>query len=226
MTFGLVFDCDGVLADTETLIARATVKMFRDLYGIEMKPEAYAKYIGTGPIRYVEGPAADHGVALRSLEEALEVRQNNFMAFLESGEYIGFSGTNALIESAAADVNWMLAIATSSVRHKSEESLKAARVPYQLFDAYISGDMVTRQKPFPDIYLKAADALGLPPASCVAIEDSVAGIQAAKSAGMKCVAVTNTFPASMLGHADRIVDSLECVALDELKRLFEIPVNA
>ena len=226
MAFGLVFDCDGVLADTETLIARATVKMFRDLYGIEMKPDAYAKYIGTGPIRYVEGPAADHCIALRSLEEALEVRQNNFMDLLHSGEYIGFPGTNALIEAAAADPNWKLAIATSSVRHKSEESLKAAHVPYRTFDVYISGDMVTRQKPFPDIYLKAADALGLLPASCVAIEDSVAGVEAAMSAGMRCIAVTNTFPAHMLGHADRVVDSVQRIELGELGRLVGLAASA
>ena len=216
--FGLVFDCDGVLADTETLIAKATIKMFRDLYGTEMPMSTFTKYIGTGPIKYVEGPAEEFGLTIE-LQQALEVRQNNFMDLLHAGDSIGFPGTNALIESAAASPEWKLSIATSSVRDKSEKSLQAAKVPYHLFDAYISGDMVARKKPFPDIYLKAADAIGLAPTVCIAIEDSLAGVESAKTAGMKCVAVTNTFSKSELAGADLIVDSVEAVNLAVLKGL-------
>ena len=70
--FALIFDMDGVLADTEALIARASIEMYRELYGLELAPEDFRPYIGTGAVRYVEGPAEDAGITLRDLDEAIE----------------------------------------------------------------------------------------------------------------------------------------------------------
>lgn len=78
------------------------------------------------------------------------------------------------------------------------------------FDAVVSGADVARGKPYPDVFLLAAARLGVSPGHCVVIEDAVAGIKAARAAGMRCVAVTTTNPRETLlaAGADRVVDSL------------------
>ncbi len=219
MKYGLIFDVDGILADTETLVALATIDMFRELHGFEPEVEDFRPFIGTGPHRYVEGVAEQYGVSI-DLEKAVATRQEKFLERLGS-EYIGFPGANALIEAAAESPDWKLAIATSSVRSKAEASLRAAHAPIEHFDAFISGDMVTRRKPHPDIYLLAAEGLGLPPTRCAGVEDAVTGVESVLAAGMVALAVSNSFPSSELSKAHRVVSSLEEVTLLQLKELIE-----
>jgi beta-phosphoglucomutase-like phosphatase (HAD superfamily) len=77
-----------------------------------------------------------------------------------------------------------------------------------LFEVIVSGDDVTHSKPDPEIYLTAAQRLGVSPVHCVAIEDAPAGVEAAKRAGMKCIAVTNSVACQQLQRADLVVASL------------------
>jgi beta-phosphoglucomutase len=77
-----------------------------------------------------------------------------------------------------------------------------------IFEAVVTGDDVSHSKPDPEIYLIAAQRLGVPPAECLAIEDAPAGVEAAKRAGMRCLAVTNSVARDQLDMADLIVDSL------------------
>jgi beta-phosphoglucomutase-like phosphatase (HAD superfamily) len=93
----------------------------------------------------------------------------------------------------------------------------------QRFDVVLTEDEITHNKPHPEIYDKTAQKLGIPPAACVAIEDSFTGIEAAKGAGMKCVAVASTFPAAELRartQADLVVESLKGLKLEILRELF------
>jgi len=221
---GLIFDMDGVLADTEGPIAQATIKMFRDLYGAELSPEDFTEFIGTGAVRYTAGPAEKLGIEI-DLEQALEARHKNFFEIINAGPSIALPGAHALIDSAHADPHWKLAIATSSPGEKARGTLEAAKVDTSMFDAFIHADMVTHKKPHPEIYLKAIAAIGIAPEQCVVIEDAVAGVQAAKAAGTKVVAVSNSFPAEQLGGADRVVDTLEALTLDALRELLETPVT-
>ena len=80
-----------------------------------------------------------------------------------------------------------------------------------------------RHKPDPETYLRVASKLQLFPTQCVVIEDSVAGVEAAKGASMHCIAVTNTFPGEDLRMADRIVDSLEDISVTLLYDLVADP---
>jgi beta-phosphoglucomutase len=86
-------------------------------------------------------------------------------------------------------------------------------------DAIVSGDRLPRGKPAPDIFLLAAERLGVAPAGCAVIEDAPAGVAAANAAGMRCLAVTNSHPAASLAAATRVVDSLEGVRLTDLEAL-------
>ena len=93
--------------------------------------------------------------------------------------------------------------------------------PY--FHHVVTGDEVRHPKPHPEIYLKTAEALGIAPADCVAFEDSFVGIEAAKRAGMACVAIASTFPLDELRertHANLVVESFERLNLKILRGLF------
>ncbi|MBX7259093.1 MAG: HAD-IA family hydrolase [Candidatus Hydrogenedentes bacterium] len=218
--YALIFDMDGVLADTEPLIARASIDMFRELYGVELTAEDFRPFIGTGAVRYVEGPAEKIGLKI-DLKRALEVRFRNFSALLDAGECRPCPGAIELVRAAADSGEWNLAIATSSPTDKANVTLNAIQAPVDKFDVIITGDMVTHKKPHPEIYIAAQNAVGLPCSQCLVVEDAVTGVQSAKSANLRCLAVTSSFRASDLSLADCIVDSLEHVTLDTLRKVLE-----
>ena len=87
------------------------------------------------------------------------------------------------------------------------------------FESLVTERDVTEGKPSPQGFLLAARRLGVEPGDCIVIEDAVAGVTAAKRAGMCCVAVTNTHPRSHLGEADLVVDSLEEVTVADMEGL-------
>lgn len=89
------------------------------------------------------------------------------------------------------------------------------------FQAVISGEDVTEGKPSPQVFLLAASRLGVEPGHCVVIEDAVAGVSAARRAGMRCLAVTNTHPRASLKEADLVVDSLIAVDVTMLEGLLK-----
>jgi beta-phosphoglucomutase len=95
------------------------------------------------------------------------------------------------------------------------------------FSAIVSGDDVTQGKPHPEVFLKGAEQLGVPPERCVVFEDAVAGVAAARAGGMRCVAVTfvGHHPADKLlaAGAEVIVPSLERVSVEVIAGLFATP---
>ena len=86
---------------------------------------------------------------------------------------------------------------------------------------YVNGDQVKNKKPDPELFLVAAQRIGMEPVNCVVIEDAPNGVQAAKAAGAKCIAVTNSTTAEKLCQADLVCDSLERIDLETVKRLVE-----
>jgi len=110
------------------------------------------------------------------------------------------------------------AIGSSAPLENIELILKGLHIE-EYFQAIVYGQEVTEGKPDPQIYLLAARKLGADPRNCIVIEDAVAGVQAAKRAGMKCIAVTNTHPEPSLREADVVTDSLEKINLKEIEKL-------
>lgn len=112
------------------------------------------------------------------------------------------------------------AIASSAPRANIEVLLHVLNIgPY--FQATVSADDATKGKPDPAIFLRAAAALGVSPGRCVVVEDSVAGVQAARRAGMVCLAVATTQPAEKLGDADLVVKRLTDLSDDAFERLLD-----
>jgi len=117
-----------------------------------------------------------------------------------------YPGAVECIERLAAA--FPLGIASGALRHEIEAILSRRRIDRH-FRFIVSAEDTARGKPAPDPYARAAQLHGLPPGDCLAIEDSRWGVASAQTAGLKCVAVTHTYPPDQLRLADRIVSSLE-----------------
>ena len=110
-------------------------------------------------------------------------------------------------------------MATSGKREKSLRLLCAAGYDPGSFDAYVTAEDVVNPKPAPDLFLEAARRLGLTPRQCVVIEDAPSGVEAARRAGMACVAVVQTVPPDQLAGATRIVSCVDELGLEGLLQL-------
>jgi len=213
---GLIFDVDGVVADTESVNAAASVEVFRELCGVEVKPEDFRPFIGTGAERYVLGVAERYGVEL-DVAAATRLRQEKFLRVLDRDGLNPYPGVLELIAAAHEAPDVRLAIATSGNPSKQFPVLHAVGIDRTQFDVVVTGDDVTRKKPDPQIYLLTAERLDLAPSACAVIEDAPSGVAAAGAAVMYCVAVTNTVGADDLAGADRIVSSLADISLADLR---------
>jgi HAD superfamily hydrolase (TIGR01509 family) len=109
-----------------------------------------------------------------------------------------------------------VAVASSADKIKVDANLQKFGLPPQVWDAVVVADDVKRQKPAPDIFLAAAKKLTMNPSTCAVVEDAVNGVQAAKAAGMRCIAVATTFPLEGLQEADVLRGSLSQVKLSDL----------
>ena len=94
-----------------------------------------------------------------------------------------------------------VAVASAADRMKVEGNLRAIGLGEETFDVVVTGNDVTRHKPDPQCFLQAAEKIGIAPQHCMVVEDAVNGVQAAKSANMKCLALTTSFPAETLQTA-------------------------
>jgi HAD superfamily hydrolase (TIGR01509 family) len=218
--YGLIFDVDGVIADSERINAEASIQVFADLFDLTVTRDDFEAGLGRGAAAYVRAAAIAHGVELSDdqVATATQARQDTFLELLRENPLPPFPGVMELLTAALESSTFRVAIATSSAREKSEAVLKSARIPYDRVE-YITGSDVTHKKPDPELFLTAAARIGIEPHNCVVIEDAPDGIAAAKAAGCRCIAVTNSAPAAKLSQADRIIKSLAELGLDSLTAL-------
>ena len=204
MITAVIFDMDGVLADSEQMINEAAIAGLRE-YGIEPDADDFLPFVGMGEDRYIGGVARKYG-----LTYGPEMKRRVYEIYfgLIAGRLTAFPGVHDLLGQLRAK-KVPLAVASSADRIKIEANLKAIKVEPSWFHAIVAGDEVQNMKPAPDIYLAAAERLGVAPQSCSVIEDSINGIRAAKAAGMRCVAVAQSFAASELQAA-----SPDCIRPD------------
>lgn len=221
--YGLIFDVDGVIADTEGVNARASIKVFADLFGIKcVKRDDFQAGLGRGAEEYVKAAARIHGLKLtdEQIAQATKLRQEYFLNILQQEPLPVFPGVLELMDQAIKRKDFRVAIATSGTLEKSRAVLNSAKVPYQKM-VYITGNDVKNKKPDPELFLLAAQRMGIEPANCVVIEDAPNGIQAAKAAAAKCIAVTNSTNAENLRQADLVCDSLEQINIETIIDLID-----
>jgi beta-phosphoglucomutase len=206
MIAAVIFDFDGVLADTERLHLAAFADAFA-ARGWTLDEAAYFdRYLGFDDRGVVREFSADRRIALDEADaEALVAAKGRAFARL-------FQSSNVLYPDAAACVaalagRFRLAIASGALRHEIAAILDRGALLHA-FPVIVGADDVADTKPSPAPYLEAAARLGVPPAECVAVEDSSLGLDAARAAGMRTVALPTTSPRRLLATADRILDRL------------------
>jgi len=218
-----VFDFDGVIVDSEPLHFRALREALRT-ESVEITEEEYFASI----VAYDDRGAIRRALALRG-EDADPDRVERLASHKVAGfremlpEVLVFEGAADLVNRLAAEVP--LAIA-SGARHDEVEAILTGVGLRDAFTTIVGAEDAHGTKPDPAPYLEAAHRLGarvdgLPPADCIAFEDTVAGVSSAVGAGMKVVAVSNSCPAEELQTAHRVVDSLVGLSVDDLRGLFE-----
>ncbi len=208
MKKGIIFDMDGVLVDSEPAITYAAGEVIRRL-GYETKPEEFKPYTGMGDDIFIGRVLEAHGGLYRPA-----YKEEAYRIYCETArEKVTVYPWSPVILKALPALGFRIAVASASDLIKVTCNLNCIGVDLSLFAAIVTGSDVVRKKPAPDIFLKAAEKAGLSPACCLVAEDAVAGIRAAKAAGMKAVGVTTSFPAEALKEAgaDRITDDLSAL---------------
>ena len=219
----IVFDFDGVIADSEPLHLRAFQQALAG-EGLELTSQEYfARYLGYDDVGMFEALARDRGLSMsdRHVTALVASKGAALQAMMQSGSVL-FPGAKDFIRGAAALVP--IAIASGALRHEIDEIVQAAGLA-DLFATIVASGDTPQSKPSPAPYLLAFERLRatagphLDPRRCVAIEDSRWGLESAAGAGLRCVGVTNSYPADQLGGAELIVDGLHALTLPMLDRL-------
>lgn len=207
MIKAIVFDFDGVLADSEPLHLRAYQEVLSALGVTLTRDEYYTRYLGYDDPGVFTTVAAAHGFELdaRRLDALIAEKGRVFDAIIESGDLL-YPGAVSCVERMAAA--FPLGIASGALRHEIEAILRGGRLNHHFRFIVASGD-TPESKPAADPYRRAVELHGVAPSEGLAIEDSRWGIESAKAAGLSCVAITNTYPRDQLVLADRVIDSLD-----------------
>jgi beta-phosphoglucomutase len=219
----IIFDFDGVIADSEPLHLAAFQRVLA-AEGITLTHDAYyARYLGYNDHDAIVAALDEAGIAAppERVAALMAAKAADYLARARAGAAL-FPGVAEFVRATAERVP--LAIASGALRHEIELVLGGAALE-GAFAAIVSAEDVREGKPSPEGFLRAFDLLArrvsaLTAAECLVIEDSTAGVEGARRAGMRCLAVTNSHAARELEGADLIVSSLEGVGWDRLTALF------
>jgi HAD superfamily hydrolase (TIGR01509 family) len=207
MIQAIVFDFDGVLANSEQIHLRTAQEIVGALGVSLTNEEYYQRYLGFDDETMFRAIAAAHGWDLdaRQLDALIAEKARLFDEFVRD--------TDVLYPAAAICVErladrYPLGIASGALKHEIQGILRRGRIEH-FFRFIVAGGDTPAGKPAPDPYRRAAELHARPPEACLAIEDSRWGIESAKAAGLKCVGITHTYPAGELAGADAVIGSLE-----------------
>jgi beta-phosphoglucomutase len=202
----VVFDFDGVLADTERLHLRAYQEVFGRRGWTLDEREYFDQYLGYDDAYLFETFGQQRGLAFDAAtrDDLFREKVASFAALVASGQAL-FPDAAACVKALSA--RFALAIASGSLHEEIVRVIEpAALAPY--FPVIVGADDVGRSKPAPDPYLAAVERLGVLPSSAVAVEDSRWGLFAARTAGLRRIGVTTSYPASELADAEIVIDSI------------------
>jgi beta-phosphoglucomutase len=218
MIRGIVFDFDGVLADSELLHLRSYQEILSPA-GIELTREAYwDRYLGLDDAGVFGRIAQDYGLLLADEELDLLIHEKSrcFEALL-SRESVVIPAAVDVVRRLAAE--WPIGIASGSLRREIDLMLAGAGIT-DAFKFIISSEDTELSKPAPDPYLLAVERHGVAARECVAIEDSQQGLQSARSAGLRTIGLAGTYPRDALAPlADVVVDAIESITGDFVRAL-------
>lgn len=207
----VIFDMDGTLINSTKADFLAWQKLF-SFYGKSLTYEEYIPLLGIKSAQVVK-----EFLPVKNDEE-IQMALTQKLVFFH--EYVA---ENGIYPVPYADVflkqikqlDIPVALATSSRKAKMEMVMTKVNL-VTLFDAIVTGGDVKNGKPAPDIFIKAAEKLGVRPQDCIVFEDASNGVKAAKNAFMKCVAVSSTQSPESLREADLVIDSFKDLSFTDV----------
>ena len=210
----VIFDLDGVVVDSEPISCATAEEVMLEL---GMPKEAINKelFIGRSDKDFIIEVNKEYNLNIDS-EKYANIRKGRYIENAR-GNLKAFPGIKQFINE-VKNSNILFAIASSGEKTKVDFQLKEIGLE-DVFPIIINSDDVHKSKPNPQIYFTAAKKLGVEPEECVAIEDAKTGLQSAKTAGMKTVAVATSFPKEEL-VADLVLESPGELTLEKIKELF------
>lgn len=227
---------DGVLIDSEWFIAEASRIMFKETHGVDVSPDDFPAFVGKGENRFLGGVAEKYGIAgfditrdkARTYCIYDEIARDKLKPFPGSLEFVRRCRELGLKTALATSADYtklvinLKALGLSNDEMRSDQIGLAAAIEAanrnKIFDAMVNGLDVERHKPYPDIFLEAASRLDTESDACWVIEDAISGIEAAKAAGMRCLALLTSFSRDKIEAAgpDKIASDLSAITPEEL----------
>jgi len=200
----VIFDMDGVIVDSEPRHERAFLEVLQEIGCGESHGMRFADFIGRSD-REIWLDFLSRNKPVQTLEQLITMKRDRVVQIIRREQPV-FEGLRELVEKLSRD--YLLAVASGSDRAVVQEVLALPGLQ-RFFKVVVSSADVSRCKPAPDLFLRAAERLGVPAAECWAIEDSKPGIAAGRAAGMRVIAITNSHPAEELRAATHIVQTYE-----------------
>ena len=216
LSFGVLFDMDGVIVDSNpahkiaiNLFCKNHNKVVDDLF---MQSKIYGRTNQEWIPELFELALSE----LQLLEYANE-KEQLFRDIFKS-DLLPVAGVIEFIDHLNSH-QIKIAVATSAPGENAEFILTGLKIKNR-FEAILDASHVKKGKPNPDVYIKAAAAIGFAPKQCIVVEDSLAGVQAGKSAGCKVIGITTTHSREELNACDLVVDDFVGLGMKELRGIF------
>jgi len=217
MQWGALFDWDGVIIDSSAQHRKSWERMAAD-DGLVLPSGYFSRAFGMKNERIIPeilGWAKESA----DIQRMAKRKEAMYRAIIQEDGIDPLPGAREWLTS-LRDAGVPCVVASSSCRLNIECVIDM--IGFRSFFAdIVSGDDAEHGKPHPEIFLKAAERIGCPPARAVVFEDAFVGIEAARRGGMKVVAVASTHPAEQLQHADRVVRSLDELSIPDLALWFK-----
>ncbi len=209
----LILDCDGVIVDSEPLSCGAWNVVFDQEYNVDIGTDYDAIMGGTSreSVKHYFNKFNLVGTE-KKIEFLIKLKDQVYLE-IAADKLAKIPGIDTIIDQ-ARNLKWKIAVASSGSIRKIRFNLKQVSLENS-FDFLSGAERGVRSKPFPDIFLRAADKLDVPPSKCIAIEDTPAGITAAKNAGMYVIAITTSFGRSRLQDSDQIIETFNELNLSD-----------
>src|SRR5690606_680130 len=217
----VIFDFDGVIADTEDLHLRAFQEVLERRGWRLDERDYFDRYLGYDDQGMVAAFVQEHSlqVADEDLDAMVREKTELFARYVEAGDVVFPTAPACIARLAPA---YRLGIASGALKAEIISILESAGLRGH-FPVIVAADDVKETKPSPDPYLTAAKALGVDPAVCVAIEDSPPGLAAARAAGMRTIGLTTTSPRAALHDAELVFDGLHQISAETIAKLGRAP---
>jgi beta-phosphoglucomutase len=220
MRRGVVFDFDGVLADSEGLHLAAFQDVLSARGWTMARATYFDRYLGYDDRDLLAAFLADHDlqVPAAELDAIVAEKGRKYDARVQGGDILFPAAAACVARLRGA---FALGIASGSLHEEIADILRANNLE-RAFEVVVGADDVAKSKPAPDSYAAAVEHLGVRPADAVAIEDSHWGLTAARAAGLHTIGITTSYPRRALQSADAVIDSLDEVTPEFITHLLAV----